>query len=306
MSKLLGFVLLCVVVGWAAAQVPPPKFESKLSHIFGPHRDQDNLEQRSANLSCALVLIVAGERTGTGFYVSSDGDVATAAHILGEKMFVGFPNGTWQVTIAGPDELTIKDSSSETPQSYKRDDILEKNANAWAADVVLLKTKKRVTCWLKPGDDQNIHAGQHVLTLGFPGLAFGSLSMYSGIVSSAKLRSNLPIAAGPNKMLITSTVEFIRTQMPISPGLSGAPLIDDDNHAIGVITSAGAWSPYLDLLLQKTREQEQKGDLPTGEVLDTQFLVGKLAEIFHDYGSPGYGDAVPMRYLKQPPAGLTP
>jgi hypothetical protein len=86
--------------------------------------------------------------------------------------------------------------------------------------------------------------------------------------------------------------------MPISPGLSGAPVVDDENRAIGVVTSAGAWSQDLDFLLKWERLRESRQPpMPNGS-LDLPTLLGELAEMFHDYGSPGYGDAVPMSYLK--------
>jgi hypothetical protein len=125
--------------------------------------------------------------------------------------------------------------------------------------------------------------------------------MYSGYVS-ARLRSGLPIGKTVLNQPITSNVDLIRVQMPISPGLSGAPIIDDKNRAIGIVTSAGAWSQDLDLLLNWEHLRESQ-PVPAGAVqqVDFQSMLGELAEMFHDYGSPGYGDAVPMRYLKKVP-----
>src|SRR3989442_1073626 len=65
----------------AFGQVPAPKRESRLHHLFASHKDADNLQERFNDLKCALVLIEAGPRLGTGFYISSDGDVATASHV---------------------------------------------------------------------------------------------------------------------------------------------------------------------------------------------------------------------------------
>jgi hypothetical protein len=84
--------------------------------------------------------------------------------------------------------------------------------------------------------------------------------------------------------------------MPISPGISGAPVIDDRNMVVAVVTTAGAWNPELDALLQMQRS----GAIPpsTPNAVNFASMLADLAEIFHDYSSPGYGDAVPlMNYL---------
>lgn len=302
MLRLMALALLCVVAYAAFGQVPPPKYEQRWKHLFGEHRDQDNLEQRSTDLSCALVLIVAGDEMGTGFYISADGDIATAAHVLGNKLFIPTGAAQMQIVINGPSQISIRDSSSTAPTLYQRDAVLENNVDAWSADVALLKTKRKPPCWLRTADDKGIHTGQHVLSLGFPGLAFGSLSMYSGIVSG-RLHSGLPIGKTVFNQPITSNVDFIRVQMPISPGLSGAPVVDDENRALGVVTSAGAWTQDLDLLLQWERVREKQPTLPgPARTVDFGSMLGELAETFHDYVSPGYGDSVPMHYLRKAPA----
>jgi hypothetical protein len=287
------------------AQVPAPKHESWL-RPFASHRDSDNLERRSISLSCALALITAGDRAGTGFDISSGGDVATAAHVIGDKIIAEMPGGEFLVTITSPAKISVKSSDGNPPTVYSTDKSLQNNADAWFADVALLRTGKKVPCWLSTAGDGDVRTGQHVLALGYPGLAFGSLSMYSGVVSG-RLRTALPTGKTLQSPPVTSNVDFVRVQMPISPGLSGAPVVDDENRAIGIVTTAEAWSQDLDFLLQWKRLRESR-QLPTPSgSLDPPTLLGEIAEMFHDYASPGYGDAVPMRYLKTAPeAGQPP
>lgn len=227
--------------------------------------------------------------------------------MIGDKVIAEMPGGQFLISITSPAKISVKSSDGNPPTVYSTNEILQNNADAWSADVALLRTGKKVSCWLSPAGDGDIRTGQHVLALGFPGLAFGSLSMYSGVVSG-RLRTALPTGKTLQGHPVTSNVELVRLQMPISPGLSGAPVVDDENRAIGIVTSAGAWSQDLDFLLQWERLRESRQlPIPNG-TLDFPTLLGELAEMFHDYGSPGYGDAVPMRYLKttsvagQPPA----
>jgi hypothetical protein len=276
------------------SQVPPPKPEHLFHHLFAPHHDEDELEQRSKSLSCAVVLITAGTRTGTGFYISPDGNVATAAHVLGDKLVIPLPTGKVWIGILGPGQISIKSSEDKLPEQYTVSQILDNNADAFAADVAILKTHRNTSCWLVVGPEETIHTGEHVLALGFPGLSFGSLTMYSGIVSG-RIKSTLPMGKTIQGQAFISDVEFIRAQMPLSPGFSGAPLIDDKNRAIGVVTNAGAWSPDLDQLIQAVASRGPQASSVNGP--DLQTMIGELAAAFHDYGSPGYGDAVPMRYL---------
>jgi S1-C subfamily serine protease len=286
---LLAFVLLCAV---ASAQIPPPKRESRLHHIFGDHRDTDNLGQRYRDLRCALVVIQSGDRLGTGFYVNASGDAVTASHVLGNRLFE--PDGErLRITLQLPAEITIRTMTEQFVVAAAAN--VENNADQWSADVALLRTGRAPPCWMDVGDDARVRPGQHVVALGFPALAFGSLSIYNGIVS-ARFTSGLIIGTTVQGLPLRSTNELLRVQMPVSPGLSGAPVVDDENRAIGVVTSAGAWSQDLDVLAQLSRTGAIH-HAPAPNTVDLPFAIAQLAMIFHDYTSPGYGDAAPLHYL---------
>jgi S1-C subfamily serine protease len=94
--------------------------------------------------------------------------------------------------------------------------------------------------------------------------------------------------------------------MPISTGLSGAPVIDDRNQVVGIVTNAGASTQDLDLLLQlyhlKAFPEAPPVVMVPGQVtvnLNVFSIVAQLAENLRNFASPGYGDAVPMRYLRK-------
>jgi hypothetical protein len=99
--------------------------------------------------------------------------------------------------------------------------------------------------------------------------------------------------------------------MPISAGLSGAPVIDDENRAVAIVTNAGGWTQDLDHLLLafhsgafEAPQPPPNPQQPPNSItfsLNSMALTAELAGLFHDFASPGYGDAVPLRYLKKPP-----
>jgi S1-C subfamily serine protease len=294
-----------------AGQVPPPKHESAFHHIFAAHRDVDNLQQRVEALTCALVLIEAGPRVGTGFYISADGDVATASHVLGDRSFAVNADQTIQVNIATPTTIWVTNSKGERKEFPIA--LLEQNADAWMADIARIKTGATPSCWLQQADDLRSHPGEHLITMGFPGLSFQTLTLYEGIMS-ARLKTNLPIGMakiGDATVAVVPTNEYLRVQMPISTGLSGAPIIDDENRVIAVVTNAGFWTPDLDHLLMAFRGGAFNPPSPATPqppsppntvtfTLNGLGVTAELAQLVHDYASPGYGDAVPLRYLKKP------
>ncbi len=237
------FVVVLVAVmlpgSLCLAQVRAPKHESRLKHLFSSHRDRDNLAARYADLRCAMVTIewtdtlvftttsqpgqppLTQQMTithfGTGFYTSADGDVTTAAHVVGNKSWSDAGTGM-VVSIATPQSWEIQNSKEEKlTVTHER---LVNSPDAWGADLALIQTNHAAPCWLRMRSKPAIGAGEHVITLGFPALAFGSLTMYTGIVS-ARLKSDLPVGITIQGAPVKPQNEFLRIQMPLSPGLSG-------------------------------------------------------------------------------------
>jgi S1-C subfamily serine protease len=305
-SVLAVLMLLCSSV----AQVAPPKHESRWHHILTSHREPENLEQRFTDIKCALVLIEAGPKAGTGFYISGDGDLVTASHVIGERAFSRNADKSVNVSMTIPSTIGITNSKGE--RSEIPSTAVEQNPDAWLADVALIRTGKRTSCWLREVDDRQSQTGEHLVTIGFPGLSFKTLTLYTGIMS-ARLTTNLPTVIVGGEA-VPPTNEFIRVQMPISTGLSGAPVIDDENRVLAVVTLAGGWSQDLENLtallkmgilaqLQGAAPVPTQPQPPNTITITLNPLVetAELAGLFHDYASPGYGDAVPLRYLRKQP-----
>jgi S1-C subfamily serine protease len=236
LRKTLAVVTTAFLCCTVAAQVAPPKHESRWHHVFTLHRDIDNLPRRFNDLKCALVLIDTGVRLGTGFYISSDGDVATASHVVGDRTFSANPDRTIRVNIAIPNIFWMTNSKGERIQLAAT--MVENNPDAWVADVARIKTGTKTGCWLQEVDDRLSKPGEHLIAVGFPGLSFKALTLYTGIMS-ARLTTNLPTVILNTGEAVPPSNEFIRVQMPISAGLSGAPIVDDENRAIAIVTNAG-------------------------------------------------------------------
>ncbi len=307
MGRLIVLLGVLVFAGNTAAQVASPKRETRWHHFFGLHPDAENLQQRFDDLKCALVLIEAGQKLGTGFYISSDGDIATASHVIGDRAFSRNPNNGINVAITIPVVLFVTNSKGDRMEVSGR--TIEQNPDAWVADVARIKTGTPTRCWLREADDRQSHPGEHLIIMGFPGLSFKALTVYTGIMS-ARLTTNLPTVILNTGEAVQTPTEFIRVQMPVSTGLSGAPVIDDENRAVALVTNAGGWSQDLDHLLLafrggafETPPPPPNPNQPPNTItfnLNSMALTAELAALFHDFASPGYGDAVPLRYLRKP------
>src|SRR5579862_9903876 len=136
-----------ILTSGISAQVPSPKHESRLRHFLGAPNEADNLQQRFKELKCSLVLIRTPTEFGTGFFISRDGDIATASHVLGQRVFTSQPNGKMKVDLVMPLSFTIINQDGESTEVGAQ--RIEKNGDAWGADVAVLKSGIHTSCWLE-------------------------------------------------------------------------------------------------------------------------------------------------------------
>jgi hypothetical protein len=283
-----------------------------ISAQIGPPKHADNLVERFDELKCALVQIESGLRRGTGFYVSADGDIVTAAHVLGDV-------GGWRdekeqthIRLVLPQFISITTDRLTNDKAKKTkipiESAIEKNPDAWLADLARFKTGKATSCWLQEGDDQKIVPGTHLLTMGFPGISFGVLTMDSGVMTARLPPNYLPATIKlDGGEYVRAPNDFIRVQMPLSAGLSGAPIIDDENRVLALVHSGGVWTEPLETLLQdytngKYNEPPRGATPEQKEITHLYYVTGQLVTLIRFYASlGGYGDTVPLRYLGKTP-----
>jgi S1-C subfamily serine protease len=159
----------------------------------------------SAYASAHHITQGTGKGIGSGVLIDDQGSIVTNAHVVegATKLTVTLHDGTRL-----PVELVGSDLQS---------------------DVALLRVSlpKGKYPHAHLGDSDKLEVGQKVLAIGHPfGLGY---AMSSGIVS------------GFGKLLETKQEVFqdriIQTTAPINPGNSGGPLVDSDDHVVGLNTA---------------------------------------------------------------------
>ena len=137
--------------------------------------------------------------TGTGFFVSRNGYLLTCHHV-----------------IQGARVVTVRYKEKTYPATVVKADP--------ANDVALLKVEGQFPA-LPLGDSNIARQGQQVATTGFPQLDIqgfapkftrGDVSSVEGLFDDAR---------------------FFQVSVPIQPGNSGGPLVDEQGNVIGLVTS---------------------------------------------------------------------
>lgn len=148
--------------------------------------------------------------SGTGFFVSSQGDVVTSHHVVAgaKKIAVVLPSGR-----AHP--ATVTRTSAAT-------------------DLAVLKIDARTPSFLTLAAANAAKPGDKVFTFGFPLMEIlgsepkftdGAISSLSGVANEAA---------------------FAQVSVPVQPGNSGGPLINEKGQVVGVIAAVAAVQPFLE------------------------------------------------------------
>lgn len=167
----------------------------------------------------AVVEIVALNRKGsptkfgTGFFISSDGQLITNRHVIDEaSSLVAF-------NILGA-RLALERVMSEEKDLF-------------GPDLVLLKFQVKDVPFLKVRESDDIAEGDKVIVIGNPAGLTGTVS--DGIVSGFR-----------TKFL---GIPLIQITAPISPGSSGSPVLDENGEVIGVATLTNSQGQNLNFAI---------------------------------------------------------
>src|SRR5580700_10409202 len=160
LSGVVAFALLlsgCMMKAPVAAPTPP--------------QVPPSLAARFAELNCSIVQIMYTGGDGTGFFISPDGDILTAAHVALNSIFDDSHDpsqpGAFTITTDYKPGLSIRRNGQSAVQPQlprlSQDDVL--NATS---DLAVLRTGIKTSCYLKIGQSSNAAIGDHVISIGYP------------------------------------------------------------------------------------------------------------------------------------------
>lgn len=139
--------------------------------------------------------------SGSGSIVSSSGHIVTAAHVIKGSSYleVVTPTGTHPATVLSVDD---------------------------ANDVALLKVEQVFESHIPVGRSSAVRLGQTVATIGFPniGIQGHSPKVTQGMIS------------GENG--VQNDIRMWQISVPIQPGNSGGPLLDEQGRLVGVVVAS--------------------------------------------------------------------
>jgi S1-C subfamily serine protease len=181
-----------------------------LSSILAPMRISTLASRRPSKLALAFLLgfwpwsaiAVAAEKvsgTGTGFFITPDGYFLTNYHVIEGSEKVGIRNGE-----------SITDA-----KLIRRDE---------ANDIAILKAEGHFVC-LTIGLSNRVKIGDDVFTIGFPAPDLQG-------VAPKLTKGNISATSG-----LKDDPRFFQISIPVQPGNSGGPLIDERGNAVGIVAS---------------------------------------------------------------------
>jgi hypothetical protein len=168
-------------------------------------------EQLSQKLAPAVVLILTGQgsgqlqATGSGFILKEDGVILTAFHLIKDAR-----------------EVQVRLKSGEV---YDQVELLGIDRRR---DVAALRVRAKGLPVLSVADAEAAQVGEKIFTMSNAGALSWSAS--DGILSSIRMADDIP-AAGTGFKVLQFTA-------PVSAGSSGAPIVDAQGRALGIIIAS--------------------------------------------------------------------
>ena len=161
-------------------------------------------------IKASVVLIEVGRSdsagSGTGFFVSDDGYIATNYHVV---------EGAMQIRV------TLYDGTVKNAEliGYRAED-----------DIAIIKIAGRKYPTLAIGNSDILMAGDVAIAVGNPGGADGGWTTTKGIISA----TNRILSVEEDAYF--SEMKMLQTDAQVNPGNSGGPLCNEKGEVIGIIT----------------------------------------------------------------------
>ncbi len=155
-------------------------------------------------------VVQSGLSLGTGFFVGPNGDVLTSYHVI---------EGATMITCRTIDGIFH-------PATLER--------GSAANDLALLKVKIKPNAYLDLAPIGSIKPGDRVFTFGF------GAANYLGINEARYTEGNISALSG-----LGAEDAYMQISVPVQPGNSGGPLVNDGGQVVGVIAAQAAIDAFL-------------------------------------------------------------
>jgi pSer/pThr/pTyr-binding forkhead associated (FHA) protein/V8-like Glu-specific endopeptidase len=202
---------------------------------------------------------------GSGFFISSNGYIATNAHVVStthdgeqkakETLFWQFVNQLAKQVGREPRSIAnfVNDHSqfqsvtlyhhviipdgSAFPFEIKQYGAPTGEGNDQGKDVAVIKIEVKNAPILKLSDSEKVQLQDHVTVIGYPGAAD---TFNSGLLSSkSALEATINDGKISAKKQATSGAPILQTNTAATHGNSGGPVLNDANEVIGLLTFRG-------------------------------------------------------------------
>ena len=203
---------------------------------------------------------------GSGFFISSNGYIATNAHVVSmtkdgedkikQTLFLQLvqqiarqygkdPNNINTSFINEHSQLqsfqmvhhVIIPDGSSFPFEIKQYGAPTGEGNDQGKDVAVIKIEVKNAPILKLSDSEKVQLQDHVTVIGYPGAAD---TFSSGLLSSkSALEATINDGKISAKKQSTSGAPILQTSTPATHGNSGGPVVNDANEVIGLLTFRG-------------------------------------------------------------------
>ena len=255
------------------------------------------MADRYAKHSCAVVKITAADGTvGNGFFADANGLLVTSAQVVFHHSFFRTEAGIGvDIRSKGPITLTADDGRQTTIPSPPVDLHHADNATR---DLAEIETGLATPCFIPLARAHHLQVGDEVVTIAFSPAA-PSNGLYLGFVATKddEVSNMVGVVDGTLEAVLASR-RLLRIQIPVTYGISGAPIIDENGLAVGVAASTPLpWIEELSRRLVAARDSARTR--ASAEVENNMSAaLGELASIARQFTSVGILVAVPF-------AGLT-
>ena len=209
---------------------------------------------------------VSAVALGSGFFISSNGYIATNAHVVSmtkdgeqkqkEILFYQLVQQIAQQYGKDPRSLNTQfidqHSQLQSFQSYHHVIIPDGSSfpfeiksygaptgesNDQGKDVAVIKIEVKNAPVLKLADSDKVQLQDHVTVIGYPGAAD---TFNSGLLSSrSALEATINDGKISAKKQATSGAPILQTSTPATHGNSGGPVLNDANEVVGLLTFRG-------------------------------------------------------------------